>query len=97
MAIKNMCRGSGYPVGGRMGASNRGRLNECPVCGRKVGQRSGRDGKLFSHAYKPEPKENDLSETLAEYRDMSRHCLGAAEQKAADAWVLCQLYVRNTP
>lgn len=46
-----LCRGSGAQVGGRQGASNRGKHHPCPVCGRSVGMRPGRRGTLYNHAF----------------------------------------------
>lgn len=47
--IHATCRGSNLSVGGVQGASGRGRKVTCPVCGRKVGMRPGRAGRLYPH------------------------------------------------
>lgn len=47
--MKDVCRGTNTSVGGTQGASGRGRKVTCPVCGRKVGLRPGRAGRIFPH------------------------------------------------
>jgi hypothetical protein len=52
MRMKNLCRGSGAGMGGCQGGMSRGKTSACPVCGRRIGMRSGRRGTLYDHAYK---------------------------------------------
>jgi hypothetical protein len=53
--IKNLCRGTNYSSGGVQGGMHRGRKAPCPVCGRKIGMRPGRAGRLFPHSADPKP------------------------------------------
>jgi hypothetical protein len=48
--IPNLCRGTNASVGGAQGGMTRGRKFPCPVCGRRVGIRPGRAGRLYPHS-----------------------------------------------
>jgi hypothetical protein len=54
--IAGQCRGSGASMGGVGGASGRGRKVVCPYCGRRVGMRPGRAGRLYPHAAEVSPR-----------------------------------------
>jgi hypothetical protein len=49
-AIRDLCSGTNYSAGPPEGGMRRGRKSPCPVCGRRIGMRPGRAGRLYPHS-----------------------------------------------
>jgi hypothetical protein len=50
----DVCRGTNTATGGVQGGRSRGRKAVCPICGRRIGMRPGRAGRLYPHS--PDPR-----------------------------------------
>lgn len=54
------CRGSGTSMGGVQGGMRRHRKVRCPVCGRMIGMRPSRAGRLYPHYPPREPDDGPM-------------------------------------